>query len=290
MKTNKEHQEVYILGSETGKDRKKEPKRNLRIGGGILFVVLMLVLIFLFLSRNKDKETPEYFFEPEQTEQTSSQSVPVVTTDEATEEKQACTVVTEETAHDVQLRVYTPHNATMSLVVGMPDKSDTTLVFAAMAADIRKDNMQIVGDFVLDGKRLARGVAKKGFAAIIDNKITIGIGETTPLLQQAIERQGSFFRQYPLVFDGEVVENRLKNRSIRRALAVRDERVVMVESKNRESLRDFSRALIEIGVSDAIYLVGGDAFGWYYDSEHVRQEFGRELTDIPKNISYIIWK
>ena len=286
MTKNKQEQEVYILGSESGKDRKKEPKRNLVI---LLFCVILAVFIavvlFLFYGTEQD---PEYYFEPEQTEQQNNSEV---TTDGLVNtEDIPYTAVVEETANDVHLLIYTPHNASMSLMVGVPDKSDSKIVFAAMAADIRKDNMQIVGDFVLSGKQLARGVAKKGYAAIDGNKITIGVGESTPLLQQAIDNNGHFFRQYPLVSNGELVENNPKNKSIRRALAVRNERVIMVESKNRESFHDFSRALIDVGVSNAIYLVGGDSFGWYYDSEFVRQEFGKELPDIPDNISYIIWR
>lgn len=288
MTNNKQDQEVYILGSEPGKDKNREPKRN-RI---ILFCILMAILVIIaILFLNRKEQAPEYYFEPEQSMQSVQQSVPVTTTDSTKNvNKDPYTEVSEETANDVPLLIYTPHNATMSLMIGMPDKSDSKIIFAAMAADIRKDNLQIVGDFVLSGKRLARGIAKKGYAAIIDNKITIGVGESTPLLQQAVDHNGFFFRQYPLVFDGELMENKPKNKAIRRALAVRNERIIMVESKNRESFHDFSQALVDIGVSNAIYLVGGDSFGWYYNKEHVRQEFGKELTDIPDNISYIIWK
>ncbi|MDR2916061.1 MAG: hypothetical protein LBV74_14755 [Tannerella sp.] len=289
MTKNKQENEVYILGSESGKTGKKEPKRNLIILICILAIILTVVLIFFL---NRKEQAPEYYFEPEQTVQSEQQSVSVAITDSVrnSTEQISYMEVSEETANDLPLFVYTPHNATMSLMVGMPDKLDSNIVFAAMAADIRKDNMQIVGDFVLSGKQLAHGIAKKGYAAITGHKITIGVGETTPLLQQAINDNGYFFRQYPLVFNGEPVENKLKNKSVRRALAVRNEHVIMVESKNRESFRDFSQALIDIGVSDAIYLVGGDAYGWYRNSEHVRQEFGKELPDIPENISYIIWK
>ncbi|MDR2920115.1 MAG: phosphodiester glycosidase family protein [Tannerella sp.] len=93
-----------------------------------------------------------------------------------------------------------------------------------------------------------------------------------------------------LVHNGEVIENKPKNKSIRRALAVRNERILMIESKNRESFYDFSNALIDIGISDAIYLVGGNAYGWYYNKDYVRHEFGEIQPDIPENISYIIWR
>ena len=283
---NKQDKEVYILGSESGKDGKKEPKRNLIIMLLCLLLAICSVIIFLFL--NEKEQVPDYYFEPEQTEQqrvSATATNSIKSTEEAT-----YTEVSEESTGNVTLLIYTPHNATMSLMVGMPDKTDSGIVFAAMAADIRKDNLQIVGDFVLSGKQLARGVAKKGYAAITGNKISIGIGESTPLLQQAIDNNGYFFRQYPLVSNGELVENKLKNKSIRRALAVRNERFIMVESKNKESFHDFSQALIDIGISNAIYLVGSDSFGWYYNSEFVRQEFGKELPDIPDNISYIIWR
>ena len=284
----KQDKEVYILGSESGKDRKKGPGKNLIILIGMLFAIIIAIIIF-FLS--KKEQAPEYYFEPEQTIQATHQSVSIATADSVKSmENISYTEVFEETANDVPLLIYIPHNATMSLCVGMPDKSDSKIVFAAMAADIRKDNMQIVGDFVLAGRQIARGVAKRGYAAITDNKITIGIGESTPLLQQTIDSKGFFFRQYPLVSNGELVENKPKNKSIRRALAVSNERIIIVESKNRESFHDFSQALIDIGVSDAIYLVGGDSFGWYYNHEHVRQEFGKELPDIPDNISFIIWQ
>ena len=285
MNKNKHEQEVYILGSESGKDRKKEPKRNLAILLLCVFLLIFAAIIIFFL--NREEQTPDYFFEPEQTEQ---QSASVVTDNIGNTEDSTYTEVFEKIANGTPLLIYSPQNATMSLMVGMPDKSDEKIVFAAMAADIRKDNLQIVGDFVLSGKQLARGVAKKGYAAIISNTVTIGVGESTPLLQQTIENNGFFFRQYPLVSNGELVENKLKNKSIRRALAVRNEQVIIVESKNRESFHDFSQALISIGVTNAIYLVGGDSFGWYYDSEHVRHEFGNELPEIPDNISYIIWR
>lgn len=282
---NKKETEVYILGSDSG----KKGKKKLTTGFWLIIVIILIAIIagIIMIFTGKDQE-PEYYFEPEQT---ASQSISVVTTDSIESIEDIGYIdVSEETVNDVPLLVYTPQNATMSLMLGMPDQSDSTIIFAAMAADIRKDNMQIVGDFVLSGKQLARGIAKKGFAAIEENKVTIGMAESTPLLQQMIDNKGSFFRQYPLVHNGELIENKPKNKSIRRALAVRNERILMIESKNRESFYDFSNALIDIGISDAIYLVGGNAYGWYYNKDYVRHEFGEEQPDIPENISYIIWR
>lgn len=283
-KDDKQNNEIYILGSEAGNGKKKFFTKGRLFILSVCLIVIIAGILFVLLRK---EPAPEYYFEPETTAQ---QSVSVSTSNTEISAKEGYIDIVNETVNDVPLRVFIPHKATMSLSVGMPDKSDSTILFAAMAADIRKDNQQIVGDFVLSGKRLARGVAKKGFCAIDAETVTIGVGESTPLLQAVLDNNGSFFRQYPLVHNGEIVENKPKNKSIRRALAVRNGQIIMVMSENIESFHDFSQSLIDIGVSDAIYLVGGNAYGWYSDKESVRQEFGEEQTDTPENISYIVWR
>lgn len=283
-KHNKQDNEVYILGSEVQERKKKITAKGKWLIFSIGFVIILITIFILLLTK---EQTPEYYFEPEQTTQ---ESISIPTDSVGNSDKEGYIEVLEETINDVPLLIYVPHKATMLLSLGMPDKSDSTIIFAAMAADIRKDNKQIVGDFVLSGKQLSRGVAKKGFCAIDNKTITIGTGDSTPLLEEVIGNNGSFFRQYPLVHNGELIENKPKNKSIRRALAIRNEQVIMVESENNESFHDFSQALIDIGVSNAIYLVGGDAYGWYYNKERIRQEFGVEKPDLPSNISYIIWQ
>lgn len=276
--------EVYFLGSEMEEKKKKSiiPRKWMLFS----FCAIILIVVGVITVLWTEKQTPEYYFEPEEATQ---QTVLMPNTDSINVEKGYLEVLSD-TINDVPLSIYIPHKATMSLQIGIPDKSDSTIIFAAMAADIRLDNKQIVGDFILNGEKIARGTAKKGFCAIIDETVSIGVGENTELLEQAIEKKGSFFRQYPLVYNGELIENKPKNKSIRRALAIRDERVIMVESKNNESFHDFSQALIDIGVTDAIYLVGGNAYGWYVNKDRTREEFGVELTEVPENISYITWR
>lgn len=286
-KTDKQDNEVYILGSENNNQNSQLSKR---FKGFIIlacFIVIGIIVFFIF--RPREDQATDYYFEPEQLE---SQSAPVSLSDTTTNKitTKGYIEVTNDTINDVPLSIYVPHNADMLLQTGMPDKNDSTIIFTAMAADIRKDNNQIVGDFVLAGKTLARGIAKKGYCAIIDDVITIGMGDETSLLQEAIDKQGYFFRQYPLVLDGQVIENKPKNKSIRRAIAIRNNEIIMVQSQNNESFHDFSQALLNVGVTSAIYLVGGNAYGWYYDSNHVRIEHGKEDSNLPETITYIVWK
>ncbi len=194
--------------------------------------------------------------------------------------------------NDIPLAVFIPHNATPSLHVGRLDRTDTTIVFVAQAADIRADNGGIVGACVLNGRPLAWGLSKRGYCALIDGGITVGVADNSPLFEQATERGGSFFRQYALVEQGRLVENEPKNKSIRRALCDRRGEILVVSSETPESFHDFSQALVDLGVDEAIYLVGSNSYGWWVARDGTRGEFGNSAPPrrFHRNTNYIIWR
>jgi len=291
-KKNKQDDEIYILGSTSrrGKgDRTTIRRRWIILSIGLAIIIFgSLFLILSYINNIKKEETIEYYFEPEETLPLSI-TVETAAIDDVNQKGYIETQ--EETVNEITLLVHTPYHVTMSLSLGKPDKSDSTIIFITQAADIRKDNKRIVAEFVLEGKQIARGLSKKGFCAVVDHTISIGMADETPLLQQSIESNGFFFRQYPLVYHGEPITNNPVNKSIRRALAVRNEQVIMVESTSALSFHDFSQALVDIGVSDAIYLVGGrDAHGWYYNKESVRHEYGIDNLAYPDYTSFIVWR
>lgn len=195
------------------------------------------------------------------------------------------------TINDVQLKLYIPHNATPRLTVGAPDAETRKAILAFQAADIRADNRQILGAFVLQGKPLAWGLSKKGYCAIIDGKVTIGVADNSPLFEEATEKEGYFFRQYGLVDNGQLVENEPKNKTMRKALCDRAGQIFVAVSETDESMHDFAQALVDLGVDNAIYLVGShSAFGWwrneagkveFFSIDNHRQSF--------RNESYLIW-
>ena len=209
--------------------------------------------------------------------------------------KAGYTEIKDTTINDIPLRIFIPHNATMSLHIGKVDKEDKSIIYAAQAADVRADNGGIVGAFVLKGEPVAWGLSKKGFCASIDGEVTIGVAENSPLFEKATEEGGYFFRQYPLVSNGRLVENEPKGKSIRRAICDRDGEIFMVETGTQESFHDFSQALVDLGVKEAVYLVGSSAYGWAVDENGEVHEFGEDnyytgRRRMPKNTSYILWK
>lgn len=197
------------------------------------------------------------------------------------------------TINDIPMRLYLPHQVTMSLHVGNIDRNDHSIVFAAQAADIRADNGGIVGAFVLEGEPKAWGLSKKGYCAIINDTVTVGVADNSPLFEEATEKGGYFFRQFPLVDNGSLVENELKGKAVRRALCDRDGELFTVETLSIESFHDFAQALADLGVDNAIYLVGANAFGWATDADGQRHEFGDPNPKTSKkwrNINYLVMR
>lgn len=197
--------------------------------------------------------------------------------------------------NDIPIRIYIPHNAELSLHIGRMNQKDTTVIYAAQAADVRADNGGIVGAFVLKGEPKAWGLSKKGYCASINGQVTIGVADNSPLFEQATEEGGYFFRQYPLVSNGEIVENELKGKSIRRGICERQGEIFMVETGTTESFHDFSQALVDLHVNQAVYLVGSSAYGWAVDKAGIIHEFGDDnyytgRRKMPKNTSYIVWR
>lgn len=197
--------------------------------------------------------------------------------------------------NDIPIKIFIPHNAELSLHIGRLNKEDKSVIYAAQAADVRADNGGVVGAFVLNGEPRSWGVSKKGYCASINGKVTIGVAENSPLFEKATEEGGYFFRQYPLVSNGEVIDNELKGKSIRRAICDRQGEIFMVETGTKESFHDFAQALADLGVDQAIYLVGSSAYGWAVDKNDNIYEFGednyyKDGRKMPKHISYIVWK
>lgn len=202
----------------------------------------------------------------------------------------SATVVRDTLVDNIHLQIYTPYNATPELHVGQLSSKDTDIVLATMAADYRRDNGKIVGAFVLAGEPLSWGLSKKGYCAIIDGRVTLGMAENSPLFEQATEQGGYFFRQYPSVVQGVAVENNPENASFRRALCNLDGKLCVIGCTDRVLMNDFSQALAHLGVRDAVFLVGGTADGWYRDAEGKLSPIATSTAKNAKYINYIVFR
>ena len=192
--------------------------------------------------------------------------------------------------NDIQLDIYIPHRATPKLIVGTPDIFDKRIILVTQAADIRADNSRINGAFVLEGKPLAWGLSRKGYVSIINGQITIGKADNSPLFEEATETGGYFFRQFALVDNGIPVENEPKNKAIRKAICQRGGEIFVAMTQERESMHDFSQALADLGVDNAVYLVGADSYGFWRDRYDHFTQFNEKRSGGYKYENYIVWE
>lgn len=196
----------------------------------------------------------------------------------------------QDTINDIPLDIYIPHNAVPELIIGVPNIHDKSIVLATQAADVRADNGKIVGAFVIKGKPLSWGLSKKGFCGIIDGNLTVGVADNSPLFEEATEKGGYFFRQYPLVNNGVLVENEPKGKSIRKALCDRNGEIMIVMTQTPESFHDFAQALVDLKVDNAIYTVGSNSYGYFRDKyAHFEQIYEKRRGGY-KYENFIVWK
>ena len=279
--------EIRIIGG-------SEPLRTSNVWIKVLIAVLCAILagaITLIFWPKKAAETvePEVVFEPTN-EILLTEEEPVRWLGDYTDSTKAYTEHIRDTINDIPLDIYIPHNAVPELMVGVPDIFDKSIVMATQAADIRADNGKIVGAFVVKGQPLSWGLSKKGYCGIIDGKLTVGVADNSPLFEEATEKSGYFFRQYPLVDNGVLVENEPKGKSIRKALCNRNGEIMIVMSQTPESFHDFAQALVDMKVDNAIYTVGSTSYGYFRDKfDHFEQIYEKRRGGY-KYENFILWR
>ena len=282
--------EFRVIGQAPKLDTSASEKSRRNMGVAIVSAILVIgigILAIVNWPKDVPEDPNEGLFEDAPELVAPKTVYPLGTTTDAHFTEKLDTVI-----NDVQLSIFIPHNAKPELTLGVPDRKDDNIILAAQAADIRKDNRKILGAFVLKGEPLAWGLSKKGFCAIIEDKVTVGVSDNSPLFEEATEKEGYFFRQFPLVDNGTLVENDQKNKTMRKALCTRAGQLFVAVSETDESMHDFSQALVDLGVENAIYLVGShSSFGWYIDKTGEKTLFAPDVhRGTYKNENYIIWR
>lgn len=268
----------------TAKDSRRHPFLRLALLCVAILALLAAFAVWAFVLPVSD---PEYAAVPGNDADTVAM---VRQTDEAAGRLKSYISAADTVIDGRRLLILTPFHAVPSLVTGMENLADTSIILAAQAADLRADNRQIVGTFVMEGRLIGKGESKAGFCAIINGDVTVGVADATPLLEQALDTDGYFFRQYPLVVGGQIVENKPRGRAKRKALAEIDGKICVAASTDRLSFHDFSQLLVDAGARNAIYLVGSSSHGFYTDMSGNRTLFGIEPPASGERYNYIVWK
>lgn len=264
--------------------------KSLVIVAASIVVAVLALLSVLYIVDNKHKNIAEELPSPAPTAEDIISEVDTVSIIMDNAPEAGFVTMTDTVVNRVPLTIFTPVDLMPSLSIGTDVLNDSTAKFVVQAADVRSDNGGIVGAYVKAGELLSKGQAKSGFCAIIGGKITVGVADATPFLEQALETNGYFFRQYPLVVANQLVENKPRGKSLRKALAELNGRIAVIFSDEKMTFHDFSQSLVDLGVSNAIYLVGGQSYGFAINKKGEIMEFGYRQNELFPNTNYIVWR
>ena len=274
--------ELRVIGRPSGSEDTRKPRKWLWIVMAVA-IVAAVVAATIICSRKPGPGNDPVVFDSSIKEKIEPLGNYADTTGKAYTEHLELTI------NDIPLDIYIPHNAKPSLAIGTPDIFDKNIVLVTQASDIRADNGKINGAYVLAGKPMAWGLSKKGYVGIIDDKITVGVADNSPLFEEATEKGGYFFRQYPLVDNGVLVENEPKGKAIRKAICDRAGEIIVVMSISPESFHDFAQALVDLQVDNAVYLVGSDSYGFFRDKYDHLTQICEKRREGYKYENYIKW-
>ena len=168
----------------------------------------------------------------------------------------------------ITLLLYRPINCKAKFITSRPDSNDTKIKLSVAAAFTASNLKSIMGNYIIEGKvKEGKKIKSTGYAAIFDNKVIIKpySEKINNYKNLAIKKRGDLFQQMLLVQDSELIPCRIfgKAATYRRALVIIDGTPCVIESGVRLSIDNFSRALIRMGIKNALCLdMGTWSKGW----------------------------
>ena len=170
----------------------------------------------------------------------------------------------------VAMDFFTLDGLRASLETQMPDTTDNSLVLFMRSADYHPDG-SVIGSMVLDGERIKskNGTERLGYVALSkDGKPVTGVSESDRVADYVSGSGGSFFRQFVLLSDGTLPSDFHLHGKVERAAIGRmaDGTLYYIVTRHKETMYDFSDAMREYGVVDAIYSTGGNSYLFHRDS------------------------
>lgn len=278
--------EIRIIGSSPEQRPAETPQKGKKWLVVALVAALLVLGVALWLLSRNDSSSESF----------STQSMPPVATEQGDSVVQdsAYVDICDTIINNISLHRYIPINAKPMLVVGLIKDIPSDYILGAMAADFGDYNgeYRVAGAFVHQGQMLSHSKSKYGFCAILKDTVVIGNDLSTSYFEEAIEEKGDFFRQHALVHEGEVVNKVIsKIGALRRSLCrLSDGRLCIIDTDMSVSLDEFSTALCQYGVKEAIALMGtGASVRWAVDKAGRRYIAGADEFDFPEVVNYIVW-
>ena len=105
----------------------------------------------------------------------------------------------------VALNIYELHNVKAELTLVELDTADHSVLMYTRTADYTAMG-KYIGSLVVDGEQKRSDASRLGYCAIAKGNMVIGISRFDDMCEHMVERDGSYFRQFVLVSNGELLQ------------------------------------------------------------------------------------
>lgn len=205
------------------------------------------------------------------------------------------TIVQKVNKDTITLLVFRPINCKPKFINTRPDSTDTKIKLSVAAAFTGPNLKSIMGNHIIEGKvKGGKKLKSTGYAVLLDNKVIIKpySEKINRYKNIAIKKRGYLFQQMLLVKDSQLVPCRIfgKAATYRRALVIIDEKPCIIESTVRLSIDDFSRALIRMGIKNALCLdMGTWSKGWLRTENNNYIPIGKLTSSTKDQTNWLIF-
>ncbi|MDE5877568.1 MAG: phosphodiester glycosidase family protein [Muribaculaceae bacterium] len=272
---------------------RKQPKqkKNILLILSLLTTILIAgVLLWIFRYNLMETEVPVSVSDRENIEKLQQ---PFTPTAKGTE-------LISDSVLGVAMEIYPLQGLRASLETELPDTADRTLVLFTRSADYHSDG-SLIGTVVNEGRKVnsKERKSRQGYLAISKSgRPVTGVSLSDKVADYTAQNGGSFFRQYVLLGDGELPSSFHLHGKVERAAIARDadDQLYYIVTRHKETMYDFADAMREYGLTDAIYLTGGNSYTFYRDStgaahvtDRLRQKYAK-YNDTPLPAPLLVFR
>jgi len=180
----------------------------------------------------------------------------------------------------VGLNIYAIHGLQGTIEFQEPDTADASVYLYCRSVDFTADG-RYLSSLVTEGKEHQANNYRLGYMAMANGNNVIGISRFEDVKDYAIERGGSYFRQFVLVSNSELPPRFYLHGKVKRCAIGRiGDRLYYITTRHKETLWSFADALREYGFIDAIYITGGTDYSFYRDRNGKRHDI-HDIADYP---------
>lgn len=243
-----------------------KPRHTMAWAIALAILALLVVIVFLLIAGQGKSKVADELPAELPTSTTAEQNTEILQEKALPTKEKAAITLTNDTINDVSFSLFTISGLKAEITFDEPDPNDPNLYLSINSADVRSDNGGVLGACIIAGQQVSRGNSRTGYFAAVGDNMVIGVASNDSVMEYARQQKGYFFRQFPIVSDGQLGDVRLKGKAPRSAIGTKDGRFIYVKSHNRESLYDFAEALCDYGFTDALYIPADNRVTTYRDS------------------------